>query len=123
MRADKWLWAVRLFKTRALATEAIKKGRVHVNGRLIKPSFGIAIGQEIELRRGYFPTSYRVKALLKNRVGAKLVTSYYEETTDPEIIEQITIASKVRVGKRPKGEGRPTKKERRKLDDFLKDTD
>ena len=112
VRIDKWLWAVRVFKTRTIATEACKKGRVSVgvdNSTPIKPSRTIKVGDVVNVRKPPVTYSFRVLALTENRLGARLV---------PEYMENITPQSQL---DRRKGLGRPTKREGRELSKFTSD--
>ena len=121
VRMDKFLWSVRLFKTRSEATQALSGGKVKVDGASAKPSRPVREGDVISLRRGAVQCTYRVKALLGTRVGAALVPEYLEDITPEE--ERLKAesarlcASRAVVNiRRDKGTGRPTKKERRTLD-------
>lgn len=117
IRADKFLWAVRLFKTRSLATDACKKGRVLINGIELKPSRIVSEGDEIVIKNPPFSRSYMVISLLGNRVAAKLVANYITETTTEEELTKIREFHKEpKPFVRPKGTGRPTKKDRRIID-------
>ncbi|MBN2805574.1 MAG: RNA-binding S4 domain-containing protein [Prolixibacteraceae bacterium] len=118
VRIDKWLWAVRLFKTRSLASEACRKGNVKVNGSEAKPSREIHAGHVVEVREN--PVTYRYKVLdvAEKRMGAKLVPQYCEDTTPPENLEILNMQKYMKWSERDKGTGRPTKKDRRELDDF-----
>lgn len=124
-RVDKWLWAMRIFKTRTLATDACKKGRITIgNGNevIAKPSRLIKIGEVINVRKPPVTYSFRVKALTENRLGAKLVPEYLENITPRsqyELLEVVKISGFV---DRRKGLGRPTKKEGRELQRFTEDT-
>ena len=120
-RIDKWLWAVRIFKTRALATEACRNGHVRIAGVKVKPSRNIAIGEIIEADKEKMKMLMRVLAPVEKRIGAKLVKDYMEDLTPPEEIER---AKRERAEHRLNrvvnhGEGRPTKLQRRKMDTFL----
>lgn len=118
VRVDKWLWAVRLFKTRSLATDACKKSRVSIGGQIVKPSRTLKVGEVVSVRKPPVEYSFRVLALLSNRVGAKLVSEYMENVTPREqyaLLEAQRISGFV---DRAKGLGRPTKKERRDLEQF-----
>lgn len=120
-RIDKWLWATRVFKTRSIAADACKKGRVASNGRTLKPSAMIRVGDVIQVRKPPITFSFEVLALLNNRVGPKLVEQYLKNITpksEYEVLELQRIAGNVG---RQKGMGRPTKKERRDLDQFIQD--
>ena len=117
VRIDKYLWAVRLYKTRTLATEACKKGRISVDDMPAKPSRTVAIGDVIEVKKMPVVHSYRVKELLEKRVGAKIVDKFVEDITPPEELQKLDMQDDFFV-KRDRGAGRPTKKERRLLDDL-----
>lgn len=116
LRIDKWLWAVRLFKTRSLATEACKAGKVKTGGKSIKPSHIVREEEEIAVQKGPERKLVRVKGLLEKRVDATTAAQYYEDIT-PEP-EQLPYPSAFHtpVFKRGRGTGRPTKKERRDID-------
>lgn len=119
MRLDQWLWAVRLYKTRPLAVQAIKAGHVKINGASTKPAHQAKAGEVIDARTGNITRTYRVLDFPKSRVSAKLVPQYAEDLTPPEEYErQKLLAMAPGVPVRPRGAGRPTKKERR-LIDFL----
>ena len=116
VRIDKFLWAVRLFKTRSLAAEACKKGRVMIDDQPVKSSRQIRRGDEISIKVPPAVKTYKVLDLSEKRMGAKLVPDYLEETTPQGEIDLLEKARMVRKMDRPKGTGRPTKKERRDLD-------
>ena len=121
VRVDKWLWAVLIFKTRSIATDACKKGRVSIAGTSVKPSRLVQRGEVISVRKPPIEYSFRVLDLLGHRVGAKLVPQYMENVTPAsqyEILELQRISGFV---DRAKGLGRPTKKDRRDLDQFADD--
>ena len=117
IRIDKFLWAVRLFKTRSVAAEACAAGKVKIRDVNVKPSREIVIGDEIALvlEMG-LRKNVKVKALTKNRLGAKLVPDYIHDLTPPEEYERIALLQKMRSEQRERGTGRPTKKERREID-------
>ena len=118
MRIDKWLWATRVFKTRTIATNACKLGRVTISGMPVKPSHGIKVGDVIEVRKPPITLTFEVVGVLNNRVGAKLVPNYLKNIT-PE--DQYKILEMARIGgfvRRQKGMGRPTKKEGREMAAF-----
>ena len=118
VRIDKWLWAVRIFKTRTIATEACKKNRIAINGNNVKPSRMIKIGEVIQVRKPPITFSFKVLGLSERRMGAKLVPEYMENVTTPdqyEILEMNRISGFV---DRSRGLGRPTKKDRRELEQF-----
>ncbi|MFW5754390.1 MAG: RNA-binding S4 domain-containing protein, partial [Marinilabiliaceae bacterium] len=116
VRIDKFLWAVRLFKTRSLAAEACKKGRVMIDDQPVKSSRQIRRGDEISIKVPPAVKTYKVLDLSEKRMGAKLVPDYLEEITPKEELDLLDKARMVRKMDRPKGTGRPTKKERRDLD-------
>lgn len=117
-RIDKWLWTVRIFKTRSLATEECKKGRIRINDMDVKPSREIKIGDIISVRKPPINYTFVVKGIPKNRVGAKLVNDFLENTTPYEEIQKLEPGFMAFQGYRKRGEGRPTKKERRTLDEI-----
>ena len=123
MRIDKWLWAVRQFKTRTLATEACEKGRILINDQSVKPSRLINEGDVINIKRTGLTRTLKVLKLSLNRLNAKLVPEYYTDLTPIDEIE----AYKARLTKitiyRDPGTGRPTKRDRRTLDDFFNVSD
>lgn len=120
VRIDKWLWAVRVFKTRTIATEAIKKGRVTVgdNPNPVKPSRTIAVGDIVNVRKPPVTYSFRVLALTENRLGAKLVPQYMENITPQSQYDLLDVVRISGFVDRRKGLGRPTKREGRELSKF-----
>lgn len=121
VRIDKWLWATRIFKTRTIATEACKKGRVSVGGVNVKPSRPLRVGEIVDVRKPPVTYSFRVKALAENRMGAKLVPEYLENITPPSQLELLEMVKITGFINRQKGLGRPTKKEGRELSRFTDD--
>ena len=121
VRVDKWLWAVRVFKTRSIATEACKKGRISIAGVTIKPSRVIRVGEVITVRKPPIEYSFRVIQLLVSRVGAKRVAEFMENVTPREQYELLELQRVSGFVDRAKGLGRPTKKDRRDLDQFAED--
>jgi ribosome-associated heat shock protein Hsp15 len=119
IRIDKWLWAVRLFKTRSQATQACKKGIVIVNGDPVKPSYTVKTGITVELKSAFITRTFLVKGLLEKRVSAKVAVIFVEETTAPELFEKLAALRNSRVAVRDRGAGRPTKKERRNIDRLM----
>ncbi|HNX88834.1 MAG TPA: RNA-binding S4 domain-containing protein [Paludibacteraceae bacterium] len=119
VRIDKWLWAVRLYKTRSLATEACKKGKVLVQNTAVKPSRMVKPGEVIQIRENPVIYSFKVIALAQNRMNAKLVPDFMENVTTPDQLQLIELARLAAQSGRARGTGRPTKKERRDLDDFV----
>jgi len=121
VRIDKWLWAVRLFKTRSIAIEACKKGRITIKGITIKPSRMIKVGDIIEVRRPPVTYSFEVLNLSENRMGAKLVPDFMKDVTPPSQLEILELSKMSGFVDRARGTGRPTKKDRRELDQFAED--
>ncbi len=119
VRIDKWLWAVRIYKTRTLASEEIRKHRVLINGLPVKPSRLVQVGEEIDVRKPPIVRTYRVLGLIENRVSAKVAAEYVADITPPEELEKLQMRRFNISGIRPRGTGRPTKKERRDLEQFL----
>lgn len=117
-RIDKWLWAARIFKTRTVAAEACKKGRISINGSQIKPSRMIKEGEIIQVRKPPVTYSFRVLQTIEKRVGAKLVPEVMENVTPPDQYELLELSKISGFVDRARGTGRPTKKERRSLDEF-----
>lgn len=116
VRIDKWLWAVRLFKTRTLATEECKKGRITIDGVAVKPSRIPKPGEVIKVRKNPVTYSYKVIGITGKRVGAKLVAAFCADITPPEELKILEIRAQMSTFDRDRGTGRPTKKERRDLD-------
>ena len=121
MRIDQYLWCVRLFKSRNIATNACKKGQVLVNGQSVKPAREILPLDRIKVRKDRSWCYLEVIALPKSRVGAKLVGLYYVEKIDADEAERNQLQQLSFQGKRDQGTGRPTKKERRDLDNLTED--
>lgn len=119
VRIDKWLWAVRLFKTRSLAAEACKKGKVIMNNVQVKPSRNVKVGDVVCIRRNPVLFSFKVLALSENRMNAKLVPGFMENVTTPDQLELVELAKIASQNGRDRGTGRPTKKERRDIDEFF----
>ena len=118
VRIDKWMWATRIFKTRTIAVEACKKNRVMINDVAVKPSRMIKVGDIIQVRKPPATYSFKVLGLTQNRMGAKLVPEYLENITPPEQYEILELNKISGFVDRAKGTGRPTKKDRRNLDEF-----
>ena len=120
VRIDKWLWAVRVFKTRTIATEAIKKGRVTMGDPAVavKPSRLVSEGDIINVRKPPVTYTFRVKAVTQNRLGAKLVPDYLENLTPQEQYDLLEVVKISGFVDRRKGLGRPTKREGRELSRF-----
>lgn len=121
VRIDKWLWAVRVFKTRSLATDACKMNRVSINGQLTKPSRLVKEGDVISVRKPPIEYSFKVLRVLNNRVGAKLVPEYMENVTPKEQYDILELQRLSKFVDRAKGLGRPTKKDRRDMESFIED--
>lgn len=118
VRVDKWLWAMRVFKTRTVATDACKKGRVMVNDVIVKPSRTIKPGDVVKVRKSPVTYSFRVIALTQNRLGAKLVPDYMENITPQSELDLLEVVKISGFVDRRKGLGRPTKREGRELAQF-----
>ena len=116
VRLDKWLWAIRAFKTRSLASEACKGGRIKIEGVPAKASREIKIGDIIEFRSGQLSKKIKVTQILKNRVNASLAVQNYEDLTTPEEYERLEFINQMKTEKRDRGIGRPSKKDRRDID-------
>lgn len=121
-RIDKWLWAMRIFKTRSIATDACKKGRVMMGGNPVKPSKLIKPGDEIDVRKPPVTYRFRVLKIANNRLGAKLVPEYLENITPQSQYEILEMAKISGFVDRRKGLGRPTKRESRELDRFTRES-
>lgn len=118
-RIDKWLWAARIFKTRSIAANACKNGRVTMNGSHIKPSRMIKAGETIDVKKPPIVYSFKVLQPIEQRVGAKLIPEIYENITDLKQYEILQMSRISGFVDRAHGTGRPTKKERRALDAFV----
>ncbi|HUH28718.1 RNA-binding S4 domain-containing protein [Gelidibacter sp.] len=123
MRIDKFLWCVRYYKTRTIATEACKKGHIKINGQAVKPSREVYATDKIELRKDQINYQLIVNDIPPNRVGAKLVDIYRKDITPKEAFEAQELLKFSKDYYRKKGVGRPTKKDRRDIDDFYETTD
>ncbi|MGM0636390.1 MAG: RNA-binding S4 domain-containing protein [Bacteroidota bacterium] len=121
MRVDKYLWCVRYFKTRSIATKACKKGQVRVNEDSVKPSRDVFPGDKIRVRKNQINYVIEVIDLPPSRVGAKLVNQYCLDITPKEILEKLEVLKYAKEYYRKKGSGRPTKKDRREIDEFLEE--
>ena len=119
MRIDKFLWCVRYFKTRNIATTACKKGHVKVNGDTVKPSREVYPTDKIEVRKNQINYQFTINDIPPNRVGAKLVDIYRTDTTPKEAFETQELIKYAKDYYRKKGVGRPTKKDRRDIDEYL----
>ena len=119
VRLDKWLWAVRLYKTRTVAADACKAGHVKIGGLNVKPSHSVKINEIIVAQIGEITRTVKVIALLENRIGAKLVGQFLEELTPASEYEKPREPHFAPLFSRPRGQGRPTKKQRRAINPFL----
>ena len=120
-RIDKWLWASRIFKTRSIAADACKNGRVTIGGVNVKPSRMVKVGETVSVRKPPITYSFRILKTIEQRVGAKLLPEIYENVTAPEQYELLEMTRISGFVDRARGTGRPTKKDRRSLDAFLED--
>ncbi|WP_430815798.1 RNA-binding S4 domain-containing protein [Carboxylicivirga sp. RSCT41] len=116
VRIDKYLWAVRLFKTRSIAAEACKKGKVSMNGMSVKSSRTIKVGDEIDIRIPPITRRFKVLDIAEKRMGAKLTPDFVKDITPPDQIELLELARLASSANRDRGMGRPTKKDRRDLE-------
>ena len=123
MRVDKFLWCVRFFKTRSIATSACKQGKIKMNGSNIKPSKEVFPGDKIIVRKNQIDYELVVLDLPPNRVGAKLVNLYINDITPKEAFQKLELLKYSKDYYRKKGTGRPTKKDRRDIDDWIDNTD
>lgn len=118
-RIDKWLWAARIFKTRSIASDACKNGRITINGSNVKPSRMIKEGEIVNVKKPPIIYSFKVLKAIEQRVGAKLLSEIYENVTEPKQYEILQMSRISGFVDRAHGTGRPTKKERRALDAFI----
>lgn len=130
VRVDKYLWAMRIYKTRSIAADACKNGRISMvqscpngakNGVQLKPSRTFKIGDTFNVRKGPITYTYKVLQLTENRLGAKLVPDYMQDCTSPQQLELLELARMAGNGGRDRGTGRPTKKDRRDIEVFMSD--
>ncbi len=121
MRVDKYLWAVRVYKSRNMATQAAKKNRITVNGELAKASKELTIDDKIEVKKKGITYLYKVLQFPKSRIGAKLKTLYVKDLTSKAELDKLQSVRESQNYYRYKGLGRPTKKDRRDLDDFIEE--
>lgn len=118
VRIDKWLWATRIFKSRSIAVEACKKGRIMIGGTTVKASRMIKIGDVIQVKKPPIVYSFQVLDITERRMGAKLVPNFLKDVTPKEQLEILELSKITGFVDRAKGTGRPTKKDRRDLNDF-----
>lgn len=123
VRIDKWLWSVRIFKSRTLASDACKSGKVKIDGKSVKPSFLVERDQEVYVFKGGFNLHFKIIDLIQKRVSATLAQECYENLTSEDEMNKYKdwFVGKAANERREKGAGRPTKKERREIDDFKDD--
>jgi len=122
VRIDKWLWAVRLFKTRTAANDACSSGRVRIDGTPAKPASRLAVGNELTVRTRGVTRTYRVEKLIEKRVGAAVAVECYEDLTPPEALpKKRSDAERIDAAwaERGRGAGRPTKRDRRQMEKFV----
>ena len=117
-RLDKWLWAARIYKTRTLAADACKNGRITINGAQAKPSRMVKEGDQVGVKKAPVTYTFRVLQTIEKRVGAKLLPEVLENITSPEQYELLEMSKISGFVNRARGTGRPTKKDRRVLDEF-----
>ena len=118
-RLDKWLWAARIFKTRTIAADACKNGRVTVDGQTLKPARTVKVGEVVSVKKPPITYSFKILNAIETRVGAKLISEVYENVTDPKQYELLEMSRISGFIDRARGTGRPTKKDRRALDAFV----
>ena len=118
-RIDKWLWAARIFKTRSIAADACKNGRVTIGGVNVKPSHVVKAGEVVAVRKPPVTYSFRILKTIEQRVGAKILPEIYENVTPPDQYELLEMNRISGFVDRARGTGRPTKKDRRAMDAFL----
>lgn len=123
VRIDKWLWAVRVFKTRTIAAEACKKGRILIDNNSVKPARMIRIGDVVQVKKPPVTYSFKVIDISQKRMGAKLVSNFMENVTPPEEYEILEMNKLSGFVDRQRGTGRPTKKDRRDLEQFTENLD
>ncbi|MCA9398523.1 MAG: RNA-binding S4 domain-containing protein [Candidatus Omnitrophica bacterium] len=116
VRIDKWLWAVRICKTRLIAADLCKRQKVSIDGQYIKPSRDVKTGQVVTVKKDGIDWQYKILQCIDKRVGAKIAAACYEDLTPTEDVEKLKMIKSVWVPRRAKGEGRPTKKDRRAID-------
>ncbi|HPE98520.1 MAG: RNA-binding S4 domain-containing protein [Chitinophagales bacterium] len=117
-RIDKWLWAVRLFKTRSVAAEAVSSGKVKVDGDNVKSAYLLTVGRTVTIRKGPVTYTYLVKGLIEKRVGAPIAVTMYDDQTPEDELLKLQVKELLPTAFRPRGTGRPTKKERRDIDRY-----
>ena len=118
-RIDKWLWAARIYKTRSIAVDAIKNGRVTIDGINVKPARMVKVGDVVSVRKPPITYSFKILQPIEQRVGAKLIPEIYKNVTDPKQYELLEMSRISGFVDRARGTGRPTKKDRRAMDAFV----
>lgn len=118
-RIDKWLWAARIFKTRSIAADACKSGRVTIKGVNVKPSHTVKAGETVNVKKPPVTYSFKILKTIEQRVGAKFIPEIYENVTDPKQYELLEMSRISGFVDRARGTGRPTKKDRRQMDAFV----
>lgn len=118
-RIDKWLWAARIYKTRSIAADAIKNGRVTIGGTNVKPSRTVKAGDVVNVKKPPVTYAFKILKPIEKRVGAKLIPEIYENVTDPKQYELLEMSRISGFVDRARGTGRPTKKDRRAMDAFV----
>lgn len=121
VRVDKYLFAMRIYKTRSIAADACKKGRVSMNGQQLKPARTFKVGDIFSVRKNPVTFTYKILRLSENRLGAKLVADYMQDITSPDQLEILEMARLAGKQGRDRGTGRPTKKDRREIETFFSD--
>jgi ribosome-associated heat shock protein Hsp15 len=121
IRIDKWLWTVRIYKTRSQAAEACRGGKVKMDQQNVKASREVRTGDIVEIQQGILKRTLKVKRIAKNRVAAKLVPELIDDLTPAEEHEKLELLKQLNYEKRERGSGRPTKKDRRNIDKLKKD--
>lgn len=123
VRIDKWLWSVRIFKSRTVATDACKGGKVKIDGESIKPSYQLQVGEVVQVRKNGFDFQFKAVKLIQKRVGAPVAVTCYEDLTPQEELDKYKnwFVGKAAAEQRERGAGRPTKRERREIDRFKDD--
>lgn len=121
MRIDKWLWCVRIYKTRTVAADAVKINRVSVNGAWVKASYDVKVGDVVDVRKGHITFKFRVLELASGRQPAREVPRYAENITPTEELDKLMVPRETLFISRDRGTGRPTKKERRDIDALMED--
>ena len=118
-RIDKWLWAARIFKTRSIAADACKNGRVTIKGVNVKPSHTVKAGETVNVKKPPVTYSFKILKTIEQRVGAKFIPEIYENVTDPKQYELLEMSRISGFVDRARGTGRPAKKDRRQMDAFV----